>query len=116
MIRLLLPLALFASPLVFCQELLPLKPIFEKARQQLVAAQSAAVNGPCSVPLLEMQIPADKTFNMPSMKPDAKFAQAMPMAKLPAPPCSTTAKSSSTPRKPLEIPDPPPAPRAPVEP
>ena len=111
----LLPVVLFLSPLAFPQELLPLKPIFAKARQQYLA-QVPSVPGRCSVPLLEMPMPADKTFNMPMVKPDAKFTHAMPAAQVPAPPCATTAQTPSTRQILLEIPDPPPAPRAPVEP
>ncbi len=60
----------------------------EKLRRAMASLTPLALNSTCSVPLVEAQIPKDKTFTAMIVQPDMTKVEQMPIAKAPAPPCS----------------------------
>jgi hypothetical protein len=53
-----------------------------------VVPQPTILSQPCSVPLLEAQIPNDVHYTIQQITPNAEKMAPMPQATLPAPPCS----------------------------
>ncbi|GEM_PF-5247986 len=62
--------------------------LFPKHFTLAVMTLAQQVSNPCSIRLLEMQIPKDVQFSMNVIKPDAKAMSGIPQVKVPAPPCS----------------------------
>lgn len=61
------------------------KTLQQKAR--VVLSQPIILSQPCSVPLLEAQIPQDVHYTIQHVTPNMDKVSPMPQATLPAPPC-----------------------------
>jgi hypothetical protein len=53
-----------------------------------IIRQSSEISSPCSIPLLEAQIPKDTHFATKQIRPSESQMASMPQAKPPAPSCS----------------------------